>query len=169
MEQILFYFFSWGMLTFGLMVILSRNPVNSAISLVMVFFFMAGLFVLLHAYFLAAVQVLVYAGAIMVLFLFVIMLLNVEEEEKRKMNWFGIIGSIIIVGGLLSEFGYIFFVRTYKTPLVEDLTGITDLNGTTEEVGKLLFSRYLLPFEVASLILLAAMIGVIILTKKEKA
>lgn len=162
MQEILFYIFSGALLFFGVMTIFSRNPVNSAIFLVLVFFFMAGLFVLLNAFFLAAVQVLVYAGAIMVLFLFVIMLLNVSEEEKRKLHWFGVFGGILVVISLCSELVIIFNRSKQGHPLPS-----SDLVGTAEAIGKLLFSRYLLPFEVASLLLLVAMIGVIILSKKE--
>jgi NADH-quinone oxidoreductase subunit J len=166
LEQILFYFFSFGMIFFGLVVITNKNPVNSAGALVLVFFFMAGLFTLLEAFFLAAVQILVYAGAIMVLFLFVIMLLNVEEEERRKRNWFAWIASTFILFSLTIGFALILIIKRKN---LKDLEPIADFVGTTEKVGTVLFSKYLLPFEVASLILLVAMIGVIILTKKEKA
>jgi NADH-quinone oxidoreductase subunit J len=160
MQEVLFYLFSAAMLIFGLLVITNRNPVNSAMFLVLVFFFMAGLFVLLEAFFLAAVQVLVYAGAVMVLFLFVIMLLNVTDETRRKANLFGIVGTFLVVPTLMAEF-YLILQRT------ELKASPSDLMGTTEVVGKLLFSRYLLPFEVASLILLVAMVGVILLSRKE--
>jgi NADH-quinone oxidoreductase subunit J len=160
MEELLFYIFSGGMLFFGLMTITNRNPVNSAIFLVLVFFFMAGLFVLLNAFFLAAVQILVYAGAIMVLFLFVIMLLNITEEEKRKIHWFGAIGSLLILIFLTIEFVILF-------RKMEPLQNSSNLIGSTEAMGRLLFSKYMLPFEVASVLLLVAMIGVILLSKKE--
>ncbi|MBI4027623.1 MAG: NADH-quinone oxidoreductase subunit J [Verrucomicrobia bacterium] len=163
MENALFYFFSGAMLFFGLMTITSRNPVNSAMFLVLVFFFMAGLFVLLHAFFLAAVQVLVYAGAIMVLFLFVIMLLNAADEEKRRRHWLGVIASAVVVGLLVFEFGFVLWSGNLDTVLPS-----LDAVGQTEAVGRLLFSSYLLPFEIVSVLLLAAMIGVIILGGKEK-
>ena len=86
MQDILFYIFAALTLVCGLMVVLSRNPINSAMFLVLSIASMAGLFVLLHAFFLAAVQVLVYAGAVMVLFLFVIMLLDLKEEQRRKIK-----------------------------------------------------------------------------------
>ncbi len=163
MEGTLFYIFSGAMLFLGLLVITSRNPVNSAIFLVLLLFFMAGLFVLLHAFFLAAIQVLVYAGAVMVLFLFVIMLLNVKDEEKSKNHWFGVLGSAFVTAALILEF---FMLLRDGVPQL--LLHQRDVVGTTEAVGKLLFSKYLLPFEVTSVLLLVAMIGVVVLSKKEK-
>jgi NADH-quinone oxidoreductase subunit J len=162
MQDILFYIMSTAMLFFGLLVIMSRNPVNSAIFLILVFFFMAGLFVLLNAFFLAAVQVLVYAGAVMVLFLFVIMLLNIKSEVSHRMNWFGIFGSLTVAPSLLW-----ILLEALKHEHGNTLDSNSNIIGTTQAVGKLLFSNYLLPFEVASFLLLMAMIGVIILSKKE--
>jgi len=162
MEELLFYFFSVVMLVCGVLVITSRNPVNSAMFLIMVFFFMAALFILLRAWFLAAVQVLIYAGAIMVLFLFVIMLLNLPEEEKRKLHWFGMINGVIVAAALILGFFKMSVWSHLPLP-----AGNTDLTGTTEAIGRLLFFRYLVPFEIASILLLAAMIGVIILSRRE--
>src|SRR6266403_1976890 len=107
MEDALFYFFAASTLICALMVIgnpFSRNPVTSAMFLVLTIASLAGLFVLLHAFFLAAVQVLVYAGAVMVLFLFVIMLLDLREEQRRKANKFGWVTGIISVGAILTIF-----------------------------------------------------------------
>src|SRR5215813_498133 len=102
MQDILFYLFAFLTLLFGFLVVLnpfSRNPVTSAMFLVMTIASLAGLFVLLHAFFLAAIQVLVYAGAVMVLFLFVIMLLDLKEEQRRRIKTFGAVtGAIAIVG-----------------------------------------------------------------------
>ena len=103
----LFWFFSIAMLLCGVGVIASRNPVNSAIFLVMLFFFMAGLFVLLEAFFLAAIQVLVYAGAVMVLFLFVIMLLDIQASERRRFRLLAILGGIGVAGAFVWELGII--------------------------------------------------------------
>lgn len=152
------------MLIFGLFVILSKNPVNSAIFLILVLFFMAGLFVLLHAFFLAAVQILVYAGAVMVLFLFVIMLLNIEGETNHRLHWFGLIGAIIITPTLMWEFSKLLSSESGVVATTE-----LSVTGTTQSVGKALFSTYLIPFEAASFLLLMAMIGVIVLCKKEPA
>src|SRR2546428_6731529 len=104
MTDILFYLFSFLPPGCGLLVIanpFSRNPVTSAMFLVLTIASLAGLFVLLHAFFLAAVQVLVYAGAVMVLFLFVIMLLDLKAEERRKINKIGVAGGVISVGTIL--------------------------------------------------------------------
>src|SRR3984957_18755111 len=103
-SEILFYFFAALTLICGVMVILGRNPVNSAMFLVLTIVSLAGLFVLLHAFFLAAVQVLVYAGAVIVLFLFVIMLLDLKEEQRRRIKMFGIVAGLISVGTIVVIF-----------------------------------------------------------------
>ena len=159
METILFYLFSFLMLACAALAITRRNPVNSAMLLVVSFFFMAGLFVLAHAWFLAAVQILVYAGAIMVLFLFVIMLLNVREEERYRFGWIAAAGALV-AGGLFL-FGLAWAIRDGQLLRVP----IGGAEGTTAAVGKLLFSNYLLPFEVASILLLAATVGVIAMNR----
>lgn len=159
METILFLLFSFLMLACALLAITRRNPVNSAMLLVVSFFFMAGLFVLAHAWFLAAVQVLVYGGAIMVLFLFVIMLLNVREEERTRLRWLAGAGALVSGGLLLGALaGVIRDGHLLGVP-------VGGPEGTTAAVGKLLFTTYLLPFEIASVLLLAAMIGVIALSR----
>ena len=140
----------------------SRNPVTSAMFLVLTIVSMAGLFVLLHAFFLAAVQVLVYAGAVMVLFLFVIMLLDLKEEERRKVKKLGLIAGLIAIGSI---FG-IFVRSVLATQPGKDLPAPT-AEGATIPLGKLLFTNYLLPFEIVSLLLLVAMVGVILLSKKD--
>src|ERR1051325_1580374 len=104
MPDILFYAFSILALVCGAMILISRNPVNSAMFLVLTIAALAGLFVLLHAFFLAAIQILVYAGAVMVLFLFVIMLLDLKAEQRRKINRFGLVTGTISVGALAAIF-----------------------------------------------------------------
>ena len=104
MNEALFYIFAFLTLLFGFLVVanpFSRNPVTSAMFLVLTIVSLAGLFVLLHAFFLAAVQVLVYAGAVMVLFLFVIMLLDLKAEERRKIKILSVIGGILAAGSIL--------------------------------------------------------------------
>lgn len=159
MHDQLFWFFSIAMLLSGLLVILSRNPVNSAMFLVLAMFFMAGLFVVLEAYFLAIIQVLVYAGAVMVLFLFVIMFLDLKAEQRRRFRILTFGGGIIVASA--------FLVKVHD--VVENLPVVAakGVVGTTEAVGRLLFTRYLLPFEVTSLLLLVAMIGVVLLSKRD--
>ncbi len=164
MTDFLFYLFASLSILCGLMVVanpFSRSPVTSAMFLVAAIVSLAGLFVLLHAFFLAAVQVLVYAGAVMVLFLFVIMLLNLKDEERRKLKVFGVVtglGSVGALGALL--------IRTVWTSGVGEGPPPT-LEGETRVLGKALFTQYLLPFEIVSILLLVAMVGVILLSKKE--
>ena len=158
----LFWFFSLAMLLCGVLVISSRNPVTSAMFLVALFVFMAGLFVLLEAFFLAAIQILVYAGAVMVLFLFVIMLLNIKATERRHFRWLGVIGAAVVAGAFVWELRIIL-----KTPVVTMGAGKVDFGGGLEAVVKPLFTNYMLPFEVTALLLLVAMIGVVLLSKKD--
>jgi NADH-quinone oxidoreductase subunit J len=163
-SEILFYLFATLTLGCGALVVanpFSRNPVTSAMFLVLTIVSLAGLFVLLHAFFLAAIQILVYAGAVMVLFLFVIMLLDLKAEERRRIktliSWAGL--------GCVSVLAAIFFKSlgsarpgTGQPPALE---------GGTIALGKLLFTQYLLPFEIVSVLLLVAMVGVILLSKKD--
>jgi NADH-quinone oxidoreductase subunit J len=163
MADALFYLFAFLTLVCGFLVVanpFSRNPVTSAMFLVLTIVWLAGLFVLLHAFFLAAVQVLVYAGAVMVLFLFVIMLLNLKEEERRKLKILGVIGAVIAVGAIM----LIFLKALAVTPLDADMT--PRLSGNTADLGRLLFTQYLLPFEIVSVLLLVAVVGVVLLSKK---
>jgi len=164
MEAILFYLFAFLTLVFGFLVIanpFSRNPVTSAMFLVLTIVSLAGLFVLLHAFFLAVIQVLVYAGAVMVLFLFVIMLLDLGAEERRKMKILAIVGGMTSAGAIL-----IMFLRS----LLSAPLGATDsptVEGGTLDLGRLLFTQYVLPFEIVSVLLLVAMVGVVLLSKKD--
>ena len=165
-SDILFYVFAALTLLCGFLVVVnpfSRNPVTSAMFLVLTIVSMAGLFVLLHAFFLAAVQILVYAGAVMVLFLFVIMLLDLKEEERRKIRLFGLIAGLASVLAVLGV--------VLKTFLIDSRLGANlqppVIEGGTAPLGKILFTNYLLPFEILSLLLLVAMVGVILLSKKD--
>ena len=164
MQDILFYTFAFLTVICATLVIanpFSRNPITSAMFLVLTIVSMAGLFVLLHAFFLAAIQILVYAGAVMVLFLFVIMLLDLKEEERRKIKSFGLIAGVIAVGAIAGIFWRALRQSTLSanpSPQVE---------GSTVPLGKLLFTQYLLPFEIVSVLLLVAMVGVILLSKKD--
>jgi len=165
LADILFYVLAAMTLLCGVLVVanpFSRNPVTSAMFLVLTIISMAGLFVLLHAFFLAAVQVLVYAGAVMVLFLFVIMLLDLKEEERRKVKKLGLVAGLASVGAIV-----VIFVRSLlATHPGEKLTNPTAV-GDTATLGKMLFTNYLLPFEIVSILLLVAMVGVILLSKKD--
>ncbi|HVV00475.1 MAG TPA: NADH-quinone oxidoreductase subunit J [Verrucomicrobiae bacterium] len=168
MQEIFFYIFAALTLGFGFLVVanpFSRNPVTSAMFLVLTIISLAGLFVLLHAFFLAAVQVLVYAGAVMVLFLFVIMLLDIKEEQRRQARSFAarfliFAGPVVALLILL-----LFFQALSNSPVAADASAAVE--GGTYPLGKLLFTSYLLPFEVVSVLLLVAMVGVILLSKKD--
>jgi NADH-quinone oxidoreductase subunit J len=162
METVLFHLFSFLMLACALLVVTRRNPVNSAMLLVLAFLFMAGLFVLARAWFLAAVQVLVYAGAVMVLFLFVIMLLDVKEEARRRLRWVAGTGALL-AGGLLL-LALVVAIREGRCCRAAE--GAAE--GATAAVGKLLFTAWLLPFEIASVLLLAATVGVIALARPSR-
>ncbi len=164
MQDLFFYLFAAATLICGVLVVanpFSRNPVTSAMFLVLTIVSMAGLFVLLHAFFLAAVQVLVYAGAVMVLFLFVIMLLDLKEEEQRKIKRVGAFLGVVTVAVI-----YAIFLQAFGRAPVH-AAPVAELEGSTANLGRALFTEYLLPFEIISILLLVAMVGVILLSKKE--
>ena len=164
-HDIFFYLFAVLTLLCAFLVVanpFSRNPITSAMFLVLTIVSMAGLFVLLHAFFLAAVQILVYAGAVMVLFLFVIMLLDVKEEQRRKINRFGVVTGVISVGAV----AVILLKAIFNTPPGVGLPS-PSVEGVTKPLGRMLFMDYLLPFEILSVLLLVAMVGVILLSKKD--
>jgi NADH-quinone oxidoreductase subunit J len=161
--DVLFYVFATLTLLCGILVVanpFSRNPVTSAMFLVLTIISMSGLFVLLHAFFLAAVQILVNAGAVIVLFIFVIMLLDLKEEQRRKIKFFGLAAGLVSVGIIAS-----IFVKSLAS-IKPNATAPT-LEGETFALGKLLFTQYTLPFEIVSVLLLVAMVGVILLSKKK--
>ena len=165
LHDILFYVFAFLALACGVLVVanpFSRNPVTSAMFLVLTIISMAGLFVLLHAFFLAAVQVLVYAGAVMVLFLFVIMLLDLKEEERRKVKQLGLVVALASVGAIT-----VIFVKSLLESRPGAILTAPTAEGGTIPLGKILFTQYLLPFEIVSILLLVAMVGVILLSKKD--
>ena len=161
--DVLFYVFAALTLLCGVLVIanpFSRNPVTSAMFLVLTIISMSGLFLLLHAFFLAAVQILVYAGAVIVLFIFVIMLLDLKEEQRRKIKFFGLFTGLLSVGIVAS-----IFIKALASARPGVDAPVQE--GDTYALGKLLFTHYTLPFEIVSVLLLVAMIGVILLSKKK--
>jgi NADH-quinone oxidoreductase subunit J len=165
MEAVFFWFFAIGLLLSALAVVLNRNAVACALSLVLSILFQAGLFAMLQAFFLATIQVLVYAGAVMVLFLFIIMLLNLKEEERRPRNWLGVGLGLALAAGLGWEFNR---VIGHLPGAAEILSArAPDAGDDVRALGHLLFTKYLLPFEVTSLLLLVAVIGVVLLSKRE--
>ncbi|MDO8683443.1 MAG: NADH-quinone oxidoreductase subunit J [Armatimonadota bacterium] len=150
----------------GIAVVAARNPVHSALFLVVNFFCLAALFLVLSAEFVAVLQVLVYAGAIMVLFLFVIMLLNVGgvleslRDPLGSQRWLALLLGL----GLVAEVTAMVISGAVKLPAPSG--GIPAGFGSPSEVGLHLYSRYLFPFEVVSLLLLVAMVGVVVLNKR---
>ena len=165
MEAVFFYLFTAAMMVAACLVVLSRQPIYSVLSLLVVMFSLASLFVMLGAYFLAALQVLLYAGAVLVLFLFVIMLLNLEPEALARMRLF----TLRAFGAVAAT--TLFFIQlflAFQTPKGEPpLTQVALPSGTVEAVGRLLFVNYLLPFELASFLILAAIIGAVTLAKQK--
>jgi NADH-quinone oxidoreductase subunit J len=165
MPDAMFCLFAGLTLLCGLMVVanpFSRNPVTSAMFLVLTILSLAGLFVLLQAFFLAAVQILVYAGAVMVLFLFIIMSQEQPAMERRRNRWLGVVASVALVAVLGT-----LLVRTLAGMSV-DPGGLPPVAGTTGALGTILFGRFLLPFEIMSVLLLVAMIGVVVLSQKTR-
>jgi NADH-quinone oxidoreductase subunit J len=162
---ILFTLFAIGAIASAIFTITRRNPVSAAMSLVGHFFMLTGLYLTLSAEFVAAVQVLVYAGAIMVLVIFVIMLLNLGNEEQltERVNMRKTFGTLL--GALLAA--QIIFMLTSRPTGINELSKNAATIGTTESIGQTLFTSYLFPFEAVSLLLLAALIGAVILAKRQ--
>ena len=168
MATLSFFYFGSVIVLCALLVVALRNPVHSVIALLVMFFHIAGLFVTLHAEFLAAVQLIVYAGAILVLYLFVVMILNLQQDDsyQRQVKWGLGLGLLA-----LAEVIAIISKAALPEEPAESTTAAGEsaaaaIAGNTETVGKALYTTYLFPFEVASLILLVAMIGAIIMAKK---
>jgi NADH-quinone oxidoreductase subunit J len=165
MDAFFFWLFAAGMILSGLGVVINRSPIASALCLVLTIVFLAALFVTLQAFFLAAVQVLVYAGAVMVLFLFIIMLLDLKAEEKRPVR----IASFTL--GLSLALIFATLIIKVVSTLPEGRARLTDLVAPAGDdvvtIGRLLFTKYVLPFEVTSILLLVATVGVILLSKRE--
>lgn len=165
MEHLFFFYFALVIAVSSMLVVALRNPIYSALSLLVMFFHVAGLYVTLHAEFLAAVQVIVYAGAILVLYLFVVMLLNLKQDDRYHRQW----PAAAAVGSVLAlEAAMLTLLKGRATSVRPAAPGTAGEGlGNTEALGDVLYSTYLFPFEVASLILLVAMIGAIILAKKD--
>ncbi len=165
-ESILFYLFGSVAVGTALGMILQRNPLLSALLLVANFFCIAALYLLLQAQFLAVIQIVVYTGAIMVLVIFVIMLLNLGDEERmmEKLNLWQSLGLALIIGFLVEVVYILMFKdRTAGSASLHPDAGIL---GTVESVGDAMFTKFLLPFEVTSFILLIAVVGAVVLAKR---
>ncbi len=175
MEALFFWVFAVVSVVAGVLVITRRSPVVSALWLVVVMFCLAGLFLLLHGFFLAAAQVIVYAGAIMVLFLFVIMLLNLDDEQLRGARPTFIKGVSVALAGLLVLLVVAALLQGRPAPAGQPPAAAAGTPGAPAQpafgdpvaVAQLLFTDFLIPFEVASVLLLAAMVGAVVLAKRE--
>ncbi|RJO63127.1 MAG: NADH-quinone oxidoreductase subunit J [Myxococcales bacterium] len=160
MDAILFWAFALGAVVSAGLLIFHKNPIHSALSLIGVLFCTAALFVLLHAGLLAVLQVLVYAGAIMVLFVFVIMLLNLQREELG-LRRHGVKKAVAVVAAVLLFAKFATVAMGAPLPKAE----VPPAFGSLERVGELLLTSYVLPFETVALLLLAAMVGAVVVAK----
>ena len=163
-ENVLFWVFAFGIVSSAFMVILNRNPIHSAMSLVGAFFFLAGEYALLWAHTIAVLQVLVYAGAIMVLFLFVIMLLSLSDADLQP----GQVNLARVVGGASAAGLCVVMVDTLARTRGENHVmdaAETPVFGTLAEMGRILYTQYLFPFEAVSLLLLVAIVGAVVVAK----
>jgi NADH-quinone oxidoreductase subunit J len=160
-ELVTFFVFAVPLLFTAAGVIMARNPIYAAMNLVAAFFFLAGIYVLLVAHLIAFMQILVYAGAVMVLFLFVIMLLSIHEEGiearlPRAVQWIGAAGALGIFGLLIAAVWRV----------AGDMGTLPATFGTVKAVGNVLYTQYLLPFEATSLLLLVSIVGAVVVAKE---
>src|SRR3954469_5397698 len=167
-QAIAFYTLAAFILGFAILVVSTKDTVHSVLFLVLDFLFVAALYVLLNAPFLAAIQVLVYAGGIVVLYLFVVMLVNLkrppeahQDPHRRSKLGFGLAGAALAELAALVAYGY------SRLSQATAATASMPVTGNPEQVGWLLYTSYLIPFEIASMLLLVAMIGAIVLAKRE--
>jgi NADH-quinone oxidoreductase subunit J len=161
-EAFLFWPFAILLVATSLGVVIARSPVYAAMNLVAAFFFMAGIYVLLTAHLIAFMQVLVYAGAVMVLFLFVIMLISLGDEHlfpsrKTAMQYLGVLGAVALCAVLVAAIS-----RVTAGPA----RALDPSFGTVKAVGAVLFTEFLLPFEATSLLLLVAIVGAVVVAKE---
>ena len=169
-EAIAFYTLAAFILGFAVLVVTTKDTVHSVLFLVLDFLFVAALYVLLEAPFLAVIQILVYAGGIVVLYLFVVMLVNLKrpaeahrDPNRRSTIGLGLSAAVFVELAAILAWGYV-----RPAPAVAGAAAAaTPLSGNTEQLGWLLYTSYLIPFEVASMLLLVAMIGAIVLAKRE--
>ena len=170
-DALLFYVFAAVTVIGSLVVVSQRNPVYSLLSLVGAFFGLCGLYVLLEAPFVAIVQIIIYAGAIMVLFLFVVMLLNVPREDAAEWDqthplyrpWPMRIGAVLALA-LIGQLGW----AVWKTPGVREAIGAQSAAASdVAQLGRVLFTDYMFAFEVTSILILASMMGAVILARRQ--
>ncbi|MBW8359623.1 MAG: NADH-quinone oxidoreductase subunit J [Weeksellaceae bacterium] len=164
MEQVLFFFVAFLAVGSAGYFVFARNPMYALLSLIVTMFSIAGMYILLNAQFLGIVQIIVYAGAIMVLFLYILMMLNLnKEDESKKQNtlkFIGVFSAGILLVGMLGAF------RGVKQNIVAG-EGIDYSVGLTKNLGRLLFNEYVVPFELASILILAGIVGAVLIGKKD--
>jgi NADH-quinone oxidoreductase subunit J len=165
MPAALFWIFVAIMLIFGAMVVVNRNPVASALSLVLCFLGLAALYISLDAFFLGVIQILVYAGAVMVLFLFIIMLLDLKAEQRRSFNLIAMFGGVVVVVlfvKVLFDVCYGFHNGNAVFPAIQNTE-----HGDTWQVGMALFQQYKLPLQMIGALVVVASVGAVLLSKRE--
>jgi len=162
--QILFWFLSVLAVASAINVVISKNPIISVVWLIITFFSISGHYILLNAQFLAVVNIIVYAGAIMVLFLFVIMFINLDQDsEKHRNKWLRFIG--VISGGCLL---LVLIAALKDAESAKQVAQVKEGNiGLIEYLGKVLFDEYVVPFEISSVLFLSAMVGAVVIGKKD--
>ncbi|MBF0557714.1 MAG: NADH-quinone oxidoreductase subunit J [Nitrospirae bacterium] len=163
--KLFFGYFSVVMIVLSLLIISRKNPIHSILWMLVMFFHIAGLYLFLNAEFLAAVQLILYAGAILVLFLFVIMMLNLKKEvfaERYAGEW----PVAVFIGGTMLVLILLALTSLTQGPLGSFTIGVVQADTHARAIGRALYTQYLLPFEVASLILLVAVVGALVLAKK---
>ncbi|SEF45666.1 NADH dehydrogenase subunit J [Halpernia humi] len=164
MEQILFFIVAFVACISAIYFVFAKNPLYSILSLIVTFFSIAGLYILLNAQFLGIVQIIVYAGAIMVLFLYILMMLNLNQADESKKPSYGkyiaVFSACILFIGMLGA---------YKGMAMNSVasSSINQSAGLTKDLGRLLFNEYVLPFELASILILAGIVGAVLIGKKD--
>jgi len=166
LQQLFFGYYAFTIIVLSLLVVTRKNPVHSVMWMLLLFFHIAGLYLFLNAEFIAAIQVIVYAGAILVLFLFVVLLLNLKEEIAIK-RFVGSWPAGLFVTGLLFVSIVTALGSYVKGPIGKYSIDLVRSETHTKALGKLLYTEYLFPFEIASLILLVAVVGAIVLAKRK--
>ncbi|MNS71617.1 NADH-quinone oxidoreductase subunit J [compost metagenome] len=164
MDQILFFFVAFLAIASAVYFVFAKNPMYAILSLIVTMFSIAGMYILLNAQFLGIVQIIVYTGAIMVLFLYILMMLNLNaEDESKKQNlpkFIGIFSVCILFVGMLGAYKG-FSGNTVAADNIDYSVGLT------KNLGRLLFNEYVLPFELASILILAGIVGAVLIGKKD--
>ena len=167
-KAVTFYFFAAIMVFAALRVITARNPVHSALFLVLAFFTAAGLWMLLEAEFLAIALVLVYVGAVMVLFLFVVMMLDINLDRLREGYWDYLVPALIVAGVMIAEMALVLGGRYFDLEGMPQPAPHAADYSNTRELGRLIYTEYVYPFEIAAVILLVAIVAAIALTLRRR-